>query len=153
MKKGFTLIELLVVVLIIGILSSVALPQYTKAVHKARISEGVTVLRSIYDACDLLMLERGFSSCEENSGELRFSDFSIEIPGTKDEQDLASDTKDFSYQLNTPGGIPTAYYKKLNNDLCLYMENKQMGCDYNSEEAEKLCKTTGFVVGDGSYCW
>ncbi|WP_428074736.1 type IV pilin protein [Candidatus Avelusimicrobium luingense] len=58
-NKAFTLIELLVVVLIIGILSAVALPQYQKTVWKSRSVQLQTAARSLATAQEAYFLANG----------------------------------------------------------------------------------------------
>lgn len=58
-RSGFTLIELLVVVLIIGILSAIALPQYERAVNRSRTAEALAVLRSTSQAAEAHIMETG----------------------------------------------------------------------------------------------
>ena len=59
-QEGFTLVELMVVVAIIGILASIALPQYSKFQARSRQSEARISLGAIFTA------EQGFAS-EQNT--------------------------------------------------------------------------------------
>lgn len=79
-KSGFTLIEVLVVVLIIGILTSVALPQYQKAVWKSRAAQIIPVVKALGEAEQVYF--DTYNTYTTNMDEL---DVSIDLPNRYDE--------------------------------------------------------------------
>ena len=84
-QGGFTLIEVLVVVLIIGILTSIALPQYRKAVLKARTAEVISTMRTIANAMRV------------------YYDTYNKFPTNVEDLDVTVDTSKYTFRLKTYG--------------------------------------------------
>lgn len=106
-KKAFTLIELLVVVLIIGVLSALALPQYQRSVHRARLAENLTRAKAFRDAIDLYLLENPTTS-DVNLADIYPDLMAGLTPGTMGVNN--------NYYLSAHG----AYAARCSNSACSY---------------------------------
>lgn len=141
-KTGFTLIELLVVVLIIGILSAIAVPQYMTAVEKVRSAEALTNLKALATAMELYILANGEPS-------KNLDNLEIFLEGEK-----ISDTKialkNFTYDIrNFLGGMReyeiVATRKDDGSDLHKYYiyysatHDNELECVAKTEAAKKIC--------------
>lgn len=97
-QKGFTLVELLTVVIIIGVLTSIALPQYTKSVERTRATEAMQLVKSINDAIYTYAAARS----GDNACPTTFSKLMVTLPVANDNTDEIA-LKYFTYKIASKG--------------------------------------------------
>ncbi len=149
--NGFTLVELLVVVLIIGILAAVALPQYQKAVDKARASEAVQLISTLEKATELWILENGVRDATflgtDSTDKL---DINLPCQYTEGGVDCYVNENVFRTEINSssPSYVYAYLRPKTYDWVTIVAERDTNGtwthwCGYNADEkrTEDICKS------------
>ncbi len=144
-NHAFTLIELLVVVLIIGILAAVALPQYQKAVDKARMTQLITFASNVKQAQQRYYLANGTYAT-------KWSDLDIDLSGYVDSggnsiwkgtvgnrKDPYADLYVYNNGLYFYGG--TDYLPGILLIINYANDTRSCYADNTNERAQSLCKS------------
>lgn len=140
---GFTLIELLVVVLIIGILASVALPQYRQAVDKSRMSQALTWAQTIVRAEQVYYLANGTYT-------KKLEDLDISLPGcteTAPDSGRYNCTDDWRLDFHTGFSVYVLLPGQLTDSKLAGIEYQFSGitrlCVAGADRFQQVCKSMG----------
>ncbi len=115
-KAGFTLIELLAVVLIIGIMTSVALPQYRRSVQRAESMEALVNLKAIFDSA-----KRYRSANSEAPSKLNGLDISFFDADTPEESSFNIGNYRYTFSNEGVAACRLSGTGSSNNTYCLTM--------------------------------
>jgi prepilin-type N-terminal cleavage/methylation domain-containing protein len=102
MRKGFTLLELMIVIIIIGVLATVGIMQYTATIEKSRGAEARQVIGGLRTACAAIYMQdpavQGTQDCTAANLRILTPAAADGVPGTCNVQR----TNYFSYAV-VPG--------------------------------------------------
>ena len=134
-KKGFTLLELLVVVLIIGILASIALPQYRTTILKSEYSKSKLYVETLHSSIKRYHLAHG-------TWPKNISALDILLPG--------------EYKEIRPKEIFIPTFSKRKINCFLWYDgngnNGYVGCDFDKYGA-KMRYAHNFQNNNRRYCY
>jgi len=160
-NKGFSLLELVMVCIMIGILTSIALPKYRRAVDRARVGEALSLMRSIYDSCERYAWEHpvdGDRTCwkavsTENGATFENLDIIVKGQFVPDSGKKQWQTKNFIYTLTGEITYPVVAQanKGVYSGAKIKFNGQRFSCDVsdaNAGEGKHACEVWGESTWD-----